>query len=131
MFLCRWVSRLALMFLVTTSCATLAQAAEPAPNAPMTEHERRDKAKIAYKGAEHAFDRGRYEAALTGYRTAAELVPAAVVLARIAVCLDKLGRAPEAIAAYQAFLEYRPDPERHRELIEEAQRRIAALTPTP
>jgi len=104
-------------------------AAKPAK--PLTEKQKKDEAKKAYKEAETAYEKGDFEAALPLYQRAEELVPGAPPKLRIAQSYDKLGKATEAVAAYQAYLDAKPDAEKFKAQIADAQSRIDALKQTP
>jgi hypothetical protein len=108
-------------------------AAKPAdkPAKPLTEKQKKDRAPKAYKEAEAKFEKQDYAGALELYREADTLVPGARPKFKIATTLDKLGNVTEAVGAYQAFLDSKPDPEKLKDLIAEANTRMEALKKTP
>ncbi|EYF01331.1 hypothetical protein [Chondromyces apiculatus] len=115
--------------------ATTGAAAKPAapekPKKPLTEKQKKDNAKKAYKEAEAKFEKGDYAGALPLYREADELVPGAPPKYKIAQSVDKSGSAIEAVAAYQVYLDAKPDPEKFKDQIASAQARIDELKKTP
>ncbi|WP_437279413.1 PEGA domain-containing protein [Sorangium sp. So ce375] len=122
----------------TPATAAPAKAGEPTtkvtttkPKKPLTEKQKKDEAKKLYKEAEAKFDKGEYAAAADLYRQADEYVPGAAPKYKLAASLDKQGLATEAVAAWQAFLDSKPDAEKFKEKIGEAQVRIEALKKTP
>lgn len=122
----------------TPATATPGKAAEPAakvtttkPKKPLTEKQKKDEAKKLYKEAEARFDKGEYAVAADLYRQADEHVPGAQPKYKLALSLDKQGLAVEAVAAWQAFLDSKPDAEKFKDKITEAQGRLEALKKTP
>ncbi|WP_437689940.1 PEGA domain-containing protein [Sorangium sp. So ce176] len=122
----------------TPAAAAPAKAAEPAatvtttkPKKPLTEKQKKDEAKKLYKEAETRFDKGEYAVAADLYRQADEHVPGAAPKYKLALSLDKQGLAAEAVAAWQSFLDSKPDAEKFKDKITEAQGRIEALKKTP
>ncbi|WP_437734722.1 PEGA domain-containing protein [Sorangium sp. So ce1335] len=122
----------------TPATATPGKAAEPAakvtttkPKKPLTEKQKKDEAKKLYKEAEARFDKGEYAVAADLYRQADEHVPGAAPKYKLALSLDKQGLAVDAVAAWQAFLDSKPDAEKFKDKIAEAQGRIEALKKTP
>ncbi|WP_437288597.1 PEGA domain-containing protein [Sorangium sp. So ce406] len=122
----------------TPAAAAPAKAAEPAatvtttkPKKPLTEKQKKDEAKKLYKEAETRFDKGEYAVAADLYRQADEHVPGAAPKYKLALSLDKQGLAAEAVAAWQSFLDSKPDAEKFKDKITEAQGRIDALKKTP
>ncbi|WP_438026889.1 PEGA domain-containing protein [Sorangium sp. So ce233] len=122
----------------TPAAAAPGKAAEPAatvtttkPKKPLTEKQKKDEAKKLYKEAETRFDKGEYAVAADLYRQADEHVPGAAPKYKLALSLDKQGLAAEAVAAWQSFLDSKPDAEKFKDKITEAQGRIEALKKTP
>jgi hypothetical protein len=115
------------------SAPVLAQGKGKAPAAakPLSEKQKKDAAKKAYKDAEAKFKAGDYAGALPEYRQADALVPASQPKYKIAVCLDKQGKIADAIAAYQAFFDSHPDGEKMHDQIDAGNGRLAALKKTP
>lgn len=108
-------------------------AAKPAekPAKPLTDKQKKDGAKKAYKEAEAKFEKQDYAGALDLYKEADSLLPGERPKFKIAVCLDKLGKVTEAVAAYQTFLDAKPDAEKLKDPIAEANTRMDALKKTP
>ncbi|WP_245678338.1 tetratricopeptide repeat protein [Chondromyces crocatus] len=106
-------------------------AAPEKPKKPLTEKQKKDGAKKAYKEAEAKYEKGDFAGALPLYREADELVPGAPPKLKVAQSLDKLGNVSEAVAAYQAYLDAQPDPEKFKDQIASAQGRIDELKKTP
>ena len=61
------------------------------------------------KIAKSAYDEGRFEDALVGYRRAHILLALPKFHYNIALCLERLGRKAEALQAYRSFLDEDPD----------------------
>ncbi|HEU4405003.1 MAG TPA: PEGA domain-containing protein [Polyangiaceae bacterium] len=116
-----------------------AQGAPPAPNAPkagpgpgagkpLSEEQRKVKAREAYNDAEAKLNAGDFGAALERYRAAHEFAPSAQNQYKIAYSLDKLGRGAEALDAYKAFLAEPPQqPDKLAEQRKLAEARVAEL----
>ncbi|XXX77857.1 PEGA domain-containing protein [Sorangium sp. So ce134] len=124
----------------TPATAAPGKAAEPAvkvtttptkPKKPLTEKQKKDEAKKLYKEAEARFEKGEYAVAADLYRQADEHVPGAAPKYKLALSLDKQGLVTEAVAAWQAFLDSKPDAEKFKDKITEAQGRVEALKKTP
>ncbi|WP_437297478.1 PEGA domain-containing protein [Sorangium sp. So ce426] len=121
-----------------TPAAAPAKAGEPTtkvtttkPKKALTEKQKKDEAKKLYKEAEARFDKGEYAVAADLYRQADEHVPGAAPKYKLALSLDKQGLVTEAVAAWQAFLDSKPDAEKFKEKIAEGQARVEALKKTP
>src|SRR5258708_23196704 len=63
---------------------------------------KRAEARKNYAEGEAKFQSGDYEAAFNAYKAANDALPAPQTLYKMAVCLDKLDKTSEAIAAYGA-----------------------------
>jgi len=98
---------------------------------PLTDKQRKDGARKAYKEAEHKFKEGNYQAALEHYKEADDLLPIAATKYKMAVCRDKLGEVVEAAGAYQVFLDASPDPKKMGDAIADARSRLESLKKTP
>lgn len=92
---------------------------------------REDAAKQAYKEAAKAAEAGKLEEALALYQKADQLVPAPAPKFKVALTLDKLERFAEAQAAYEAFLEIKPDPDKFFSKVESARDRLRAFLAMP
>jgi hypothetical protein len=118
------------------SVPSIAFAAPPAKAAPKKpakpakgddkDDPKRAEARKAYGEAESKFQAGDFEAALAGYKTANDALPAPQTLYKMAICLDKLDKTSDAIAAYAAFLSSNP-PASMEAKVTEAQGRVADL----
>lgn len=85
----------------------------------------REKAREAYKKGEEKFAAGDFVAAADAYKTANELIPAAQAQYKMALSLDKAGKA-EALDAYKAFLAM-PPPEAMAEQKAAADKRLSEM----
>src|SRR5437868_11014112 len=81
--------------------------AKPAKN-DKSDDPKRAEARKNYADAEAKFQSGDYESAFNFYKAANDAVPAPQTLYKMALCLDKLDKTSEAIAAYGAFLSSSP-----------------------
>jgi hypothetical protein len=97
---------------------------------PLTEKQKKDGAKKAYKAAEAKYKDGKYLEALEEYKTADELFPVPASKYKIAVCRDKLGQIVDSAAAYQAFLDSSPG-DKMADAVAEARARLDMLKKTP
>jgi hypothetical protein len=114
---------LAASLLTTAAVTTVSDAAA---QTQLTEKERKKKAVQAYKAGQKQFKTGDYAAALPHYREADDAYPGAAPKHKIAVCLDKLGRIEEAVAAYEGFIAFNPG-EKYADRITSSQARIDEL----
>ena len=96
--------------------------AKPSPKAVASE---------AYKTAQAYFKEREFAKALASYEVAEAAVPHPSTKYMIAVCRDKLGNLTEAVAAYQRFLDSKPDPKRMADAIRDARARLEMLRKTP
>ncbi len=101
------------------------------PAKPKTEKERKEAAKKNFEEAQAKFAAGDFAAAYELYKQADELVPGAVPKFKMAESLDKAGDVEGAIKAYEAFLASKPDEAKHKERIDGAKARVAALQNAP
>ena len=101
------------------------------PPKPLTEKQKKDAARKAYKEAEVKYKENDFQHALELYKTADDLVPVPVTKYKIAVCEDKLGHVTAAVAGYQAFLDASPDPAKLGDAIADARTQIDKLKKTP
>lgn len=85
-----------------------------------------DKAKRLYGEAQAKFKEGDFAGALPLFQQADESVPGAAPKHKVALCYDKLGKGPEAVAAYKDFLASNPS-EKYADRAEAAKKRIAEL----
>lgn len=103
--------------------------AKPGATKPVTQADK-DKARKLYGDAQKKMKAGDYAGALTLFQKADEAYPGAAPKHNIALCLDKLGRTEEAVAAYRAFIDSEPDPEKYGERVASSRERIAELEAT-
>ncbi len=124
-------SMAALLFCATAALHAPPAAAQQKKPAEAAEDEaekaKKEEARQAFEGAVEKFDAGDYAAALPLFQRADELYPGAAPKHRIAVCLDKLGRTAEAVAAYKTFIDSDPG-EKYVDRVAEAQKRIDELS---
>jgi PEGA domain len=85
-----------------------APAKKPTTTKPTADDPRRAEARKRYAEAELRFQNGDYEGAFASYKAANDLIAAAQTLYKMALCLDKLDKTTDAIAAYQTFLGSNP-----------------------
>ncbi|MCA9612172.1 MAG: tetratricopeptide repeat protein [Myxococcales bacterium] len=88
--------------LVIASSATFARAQAA------TEDERQEEARALFRAAQVAYDAGRFEAALERFTEAYTLSNRPQLLYNIGLAAERLGRRPEALAAYRAYLQLHP-----------------------
>jgi hypothetical protein len=86
----------------------------------------KDKARAGYKRGEEKAAAGDWAGALEGYKEANDTIPSAQAQYKIALTLDKMGKASEAREAYQAFLTMGP-PESMADQKANAEKRIGDL----
>jgi tetratricopeptide (TPR) repeat protein len=111
---------------------TTAPGKPPAPpGKKLTEAQKKDGAKKAFKAAEDKFAAGDYAGAIVFYQAADDLVPGAMPKYKIAVATEKMNKPVEAVAAYQKFLDASPDAEKFKDKIAEAKAKQEALRKTP
>jgi hypothetical protein len=108
-----------------------ATAKAPPAAKPLTDKQKKDLAKKNYKEGEAAFKDGKYADALEHYKVAEDAVPVGATKYKIAVCLDKLGKVQESVAAYQLFLGSSPDATKMKDQIADSGTRVEALKKTP
>jgi tetratricopeptide (TPR) repeat protein len=109
-----------------------AKPAKPAPpgkgGAPASP-DPKEEAKKAWEEGQTKFEAGDYQGALEAYQRADTLYPGAAPKHKIALSLDKLGKAREAIAAYKVFVDSSPG-EKFAEKVAESNKRIGELEAT-
>lgn len=101
-------SRLALaltmLFVVVAAVTTISDVAHAQPKWKLQQE-----AKAAYGAGKKKMDAGDYAGALPDFLLADEKWPGAAPKYNIALCYDKLGKNAEAVAAYRAFIDSKPD----------------------
>ncbi len=105
--------------MVLTSAPAEAQAAPAAGN-------NKEEARKAYGEAKKALEAENYEAALPLFQKADSLYPGAAPKYNVALCLDKLGRAEEAVGAYRTFIDSNPGT-KYADRVALAEKRIGEL----
>ncbi len=131
---CRLVTAVLCGLLATSAVAPYALAqGQPAAAAQkkMTDKQKREAARNAYSTGSDKLETKDYEAALPLFQRANELIPSAQALEKVAVCYDGMNRIPEAIAAYESFIEQAKDKPKLASAVEAARARIGALQKTP
>ena len=98
----------------------------PAKPGKSDEDPKRTEARKKYAEGETKVAAGDYEGAYAAYKAANEAVPASQALFKMAVSLEKLDKAGEALTTYQAFLGSNPPPAMEPK-VAEAQARVAEL----
>jgi hypothetical protein len=98
---------------------------------PLSDAEKKTKAKALYQEATDKFDSGDFKGAIPLFQEADSLIPGAVPKFKVAESYDKMGDAPKAVAAYEAFLASNPDAKKYGDNIDQAKARIEALKKTP
>ncbi|HVY49437.1 MAG TPA: PEGA domain-containing protein [Minicystis sp.] len=117
--------------LASTAAAAPPKKAAPAAQKPLTDKQKKDLAKKTFGEAQKKFEAGDYAGAVVLYKQADDLIPGARPKYQIAKSLDKLNKVPEAVSAYQVFLDSHPDPDKMKDPIADATARLDALKKTP
>jgi hypothetical protein len=114
-----------------------AKGAPPAPAAkgkpstpPMNDAQKKVAARKAYEDGMKKLEAKDYTAALTAFKLADEILPAAAAKHKIALCYDGLNQVPEAIAAYEAFIA-QANPDKQKDQIDSSNKRLGELKMTP
>jgi hypothetical protein len=94
--------------------------------APTGEDAKKEEAKKLYGDANEKFKANDFAGALPLFQQADAAYPGAAPKQKVAVCLDKLGKTKEAIAAYRSFIESNPG-DKYADRVAEAGARIAEL----
>jgi hypothetical protein len=117
-----------------------AKTAAAKPAKPLTDKQKKDEAKRLFKDGEDKFAAGDFAGALESYRGADEMLPGVMPKYKIAVTLEKLNKVSDAVAGYQAFIDYvdaqakadkKFDTKKWDEKVTESKGRIEALKKTP
>ena len=115
---------LALSVIATITSHSLAL--PPWPIAQTADWKTKQEARKAYAAGKAKMGKGDYAGALEDFRNADRLVPGAAPKYQVAVCLDRLGKAEEAVAAYRAFLDT-PPGDKYATEAADATKRVAEL----
>jgi hypothetical protein len=97
---------------------------------PRTDKSKLKEAVKSFKAAQAKFDAKDYAGALELYTKAEGLLPGAKPKFMIAQSIDLAGKTADAIAAYQTFLDSKPNPKKHQKRIDAASKRIGELQAT-
>jgi len=97
------MSRPALFLFTLVVLPLVARAQAPDPSS-MSENERKTKAGQYYQDAQAAFDDERYDEAVTLFRMADRMMPAAVIDFNIAKAFERQSRYEDAIKSYESYL---------------------------
>jgi hypothetical protein len=117
-----------------------AKTAAAKPAKPLTDKQKKDEAKRLFKDGEDKFAAGDFAGALESYRGADEMLPGVMPKYKVAVTLEKLNKVSEAVAGYQAFIDYvdaqaktdkKFDAKKWDDKVTESKGRIEALKKTP
>ncbi|UQA62490.1 PEGA domain-containing protein [Polyangium aurulentum] len=117
-----------------------ADAKKAAPAKPLTAQQKKDEAKRLFKDGDDKFAANDFAGALESYRGADEMLPGVMPKYKIAVTLEKLNKVSDAVAGYQAFIDYvdaqakadkKFDAKKYDDKVTEAKGRIEALKKTP
>lgn len=100
-------SRLALMLTMLFAVVAVTSISDVAHAQPKWKLQQ--EAKAAYGSGKKKMDAGDYAGALPDFLLADEKWPGAAPKYNIALCYDKLGKNAEAVAAYRAFIDSKPD----------------------
>jgi tetratricopeptide (TPR) repeat protein len=87
----------------------------------------KERARAAYARGQELYKTGKYEEAEAAYREAFVAVPNPVMLLGVAESQKKLGRASDAVATLQTYLEMRPEATNR----EEVERKISDIRASP
>ncbi|NUP09506.1 MAG: PEGA domain-containing protein [Polyangiaceae bacterium] len=101
------------------------------PKPKLTGKKAEEEAGRLFKEGKDKFNAGDFQGAYEAFKAADELAPSPVPKYRMGESLDKKGDIDGAIAAYEAFLASKTDPEKDKERIANANARITALKATP
>ena len=106
-----------------------AGAAEAGKN--MTTKQKRDAARKHYGAGKTKLEAKDYAGALVEFQAANALIPSAQAQQKIAVCYDGMNDIPNAISAYETFVEQAKDKPKLADDVKDAKARIEALKNAP
>jgi len=141
--LMRWAAWVLVVVTLLGAAPTSAAPHKGTPSArvPTTDPKREKLARGEFEKAERAFNLGRFQEALTGYRAAYDALPLPPFLFNIAQCYRNIGDREQAIFFYQRYLSLEPDaPNRsvveglvadQRRLLDSERVEPAAVSPRP
>jgi hypothetical protein len=95
--------------------------------ADKAEEAKRAEARKNYEDGETKFANNDYAGAFTGYKAANDIIPSPQTLYKMAVSLDKQGKADDAVVAYQTFLDSKPPTDKYETKIADSQARLAEI----
>ncbi len=117
--------------LLATSAMAPYAFAQPKGAAAAAEKQKRDTARGHYEAGRTKLDAKDYAGALTEFQAANALIPSPQAQEKIALCYDGMNDAPNALKAYELFIEQAKDSEKLKAEVEAAKGRIEALKNAP
>ena len=122
--------------LLATSAMAPYAFAQPAPSTAdagksMTAKEKRTAAGTHYNAGKTKLDAKDYAGALVEFQAANQLIPSPQAQEKIALCYDGMNDIPQAIAAYEKFIEQAKDKKKLTQDVDAARARIEALRKAP
>jgi len=97
----------------------------------MTVKQKRNAARKHYSEGKTKLEAKDYAGALTAFQAANSLIPSPQAQEKIALCYDGMNDVPNAIKAYEAFIEQAKDEKKLAEDVARAKERIKALESAP
>ncbi len=117
--------------LLATSAMAPYAFAQPKGAAAAAEKQKRDTARGHYEAGRTKLDAKDYAGALPEFQAANALIPSPQAQEKIALCYDGMNDVPNAIKAYELFIEQAKDSEKLKAEVEAAKGRIEALKNAP
>jgi hypothetical protein len=117
--------------LLATSAMAPYAFAQPKGAAAAAEKQKRDTARGHYEAGRTKLDAKDYAGALTEFQAANAIIPSPQAQEKIALCYDGMNDAPNALKAYELFIEQAKDSEKLKAEVEAAKGRIEALKNAP
>ncbi len=96
-----------------------------------TEKEKSDKARAHYDAGKTKYAATDYAGALVEFQSADDLIPSYQAKEKIALCYDGMNDVPNAIRAYELFIEAATDKPKAEESVSKARQRIEELKKMP
>jgi hypothetical protein len=115
-----WLRRVVVAVVLVSAIPSWAAPRKGTPSAkvPTKDPKKEKQARGEFEKAERAFNLGRFQEALTGYRAAYDALPLPPFLFNIAQCYRNLGDGEQAIFFYQRYLSLDPEAP-NRSVVEE------------
>jgi tetratricopeptide (TPR) repeat protein len=123
---CRLAALIALVCAALALAPTTTAYGQGRPGAGGKKGDVKEQARAAYEAGQKKFDAGEFAAAAEDFKKADELYPGAAPKHKLAVSLDKAGKAEEAVAAYRSFIDSNPG-DKYADKVAEAEKRIKEL----